>query len=654
MDLLTYFAMRSVWALLSLLPLPLVMGIAKSIATVAWWLLPNYRRLVRRNLSIAFGDAMTSEERNRIGRKHFASLASNIAAGACLASVPAERLGELVTVDGLEHLREAQRKGNGVIGLLAHLGNWELLARLSPGLFLCPCGSVYQSLSNRHVDSWVRRARASEGLELFERKEGFHGAMNLLRRGGVVGVLADQHAGDGGLWCPLFNRLASTSPLVATMALRTGAAVLGIALYTEPGCRWRLVIRPEAAPEQKDTAAFTARLNLELESMIRKAPADWLWSHNRWKTPNPRFLAIGGKRGLLPAQGLQSFRLLIRSVNWLGDAVMTVPAIRAIRRTRPDLEITVACQEKLVEFWRAVPEVDRVLPLPIGRGIRATARLFETRQFDAALVFPNSLRAGLEVWLAGIPRRVGYPGHFRSRLLNCILPKKNSSLATPAEVRHQVHHYLDLAEFIGAPRIDSDDWVARRVPLTGAGVTRPWRIAICPGAEFGPAKRWFPERYAQVMREVTEVRQRDLNQRVIWLLVGVAKDAPVGAEIQQAAGGCAVENLIGNTGLQELISVLNGCDLLVTNDTGTMHLGALLGLPLAAVFGSTEPLLTGPLGPGKIILQHRVPCGPCFRRECHLDFACMQGVSSASVVSAVLSLMDQEFCREKGSPAEIH
>jgi lipopolysaccharide heptosyltransferase II len=432
------------------------------------------------------------------------------------------------------------------------------------------------------------------------------------------------------------------------MALRTGAAVLGIALYTEPRGKWRLVIRPEVVPAVNETAAFTAKLNTELEVMIRRAPSDWLWSHNRWKTPKPNFLGIGGKRGVVTNGTMQPFRLLIRSVNWLGDAVMTVPAIRAIRRTRPDLQITVACQEKLVEFWNAVPEVDCVLALPKSKSIMATGRLLQAHNFDAALVLPNSLRTGLEVWLANIPRRVGYRGHFRSWFLNQVARKKETNPHSAVVMRHQVHDYLDLAEFMGAPRLEAADWVADRKPNPEAGVMRPWKIAVCPGAEFGSAKRWFPERFAQVIREVSAQR------RVQWTLVGVAKDAPAGAQIEAASGGCDIENLIGRTGLHALIEHLKECDLLLTNDTGTMHLGALLGLPLVAVFGSTEPLLTGPLGPDKVVLQHRVPCGPCFRRECHLDFACMHGIGADSVSKAVVSLMDRSLSGEKGSPPEVH
>ncbi len=638
MERLTYLLMRLVWGLLSRLPLRVVMQSARIAGTVGWFLSPSYRKLVFRNLSIAFADSLSPSEKHRIGREHFASLAANIAAGACLSRVPARDLENLVSVEGLEHLVAAREEGRGIIGLLAHLGNWELLARLSPGVFQMPCGSVYQSLHNSYVDAWVRKARAAEGLELFARREGLHGAMNLLRRGGIIGVLSDQHAGDSGVWCSLFGRLASTSPLVATMALRTGAPILGIALYTQPGGRWKMVIRPAIETANKDVNALTARVNEELEAMIRKAPADWLWSHNRWKTPRPHFLALGKKRGVASSHS-QPFRLLVRSVNWLGDAVMTVPAVRAMRASRPDLEITVACQPKLVELWEAVPEVDRVIPLPSSAGffsqVRTAAALLEPYAFDAAVVFPNSLRAGLEVWLAGIPRRVGYRGHFRAALFNQRLPAppKPGSSAKP---RHQVHHYLNLASFMGAPDIPEADWTpaARESIARTHHAARAPRIAVCPGAEFGGAKRWLPERFAEAMRLVSEKRN------VEWVLVGVPKDTPVGALIEAGTEGLNVENLIGKTGLRGLIDLLKQCDALLTNDTGTMHLAAMLGVPLVAVFGSTEPLLTGPIGARSRVLQHRVPCGPCFQRECHLDFSCMRGVEAGQAAAALISCIE--------------
>jgi lipopolysaccharide heptosyltransferase II len=571
-------------------------------------------------------------EARAIGREHFARLVSNMFAGAKLGRMGASRALELVEVKGMEHARELVAQGRGIVTLLSHLGNWELLAQVAPLLLGCPCGTVYQSLSNPWIDAAVCRQRAREGMRLFARKEGFFSALDLLRSGGAVGVLADQHAGDSGLWAPFFGRMASTSPLPATMALRTGAAILPVAVYTLPRGRWRIVISPPVRPEVEEVGALTAQLNRVLEGQIRESPADWLWSHNRWKTPRPQFLLGKTKRGMVAEGVTRRFRLVVRSTNWLGDAVMTVPAVKAMRRTRPDLELTVLAPAKIAGLWEAIPEVDRVVALPEGGGIIATARLLRAGGYDAVVVLPNSLRTGLEAWFSGIARRVGYAGHWRRWLLNQVYARPGVGKGAK---EHQVHHYLRLAEFVGAPLLSSEQWVNVRERRREPGV---WRLAVCPGAEYGPAKRWDPERFAEVMRLVSG------REACEWTLVGVAKDAPIGSVIERAVGGVSVQNKIGQTSLGQLIALLQQCDVLLTNDTGTMHLAAMLGVKVVAVFGSTDPVLTGPLGAGHEVLQHAVPCGPCFRRECPLDFGCMRGVSVEEVVAAVLRvLVDRGF-----------
>lgn len=647
MEFVTYILARCVWAALGCLPLRVVVFWGRAIGSFAWYCAPAYRRLVKRNLWIAFGSEMDSRQRAQIGREHFARLAGNFAAGACLSGVSAERLFKLVDLEGGENLQASGEEPKGLIVLLGHLGNWELLARLAPRLFGRPCGTVYQRLTNPYIDRWVRRQRQADGLMLFERKEGFHGAMDLLRKGGVVGVLSDQHAGDGGLWCPLFGRLASTTPLVATMALRTGATLISVVLRTCPRGRWRWVAEPIKPPAQTDIVGLTCLLNEKLEQLIRRDPADWLWAHNRWKTPRPRFLAIGGKRGIHAQVIHKPFRLMVRSVNWLGDAVIMAPAVRAMRRGRPDMELTVVCQSKLAGFWRTVSHVDRVVELPDGGGIRAAAQVIRDGNYDAAVLFPQSLRAGLEAWLANVPVRVGYGGHFRRRLLNvaCSWPVP---VAEGDQRRHQVHYYLNLAYHLGAPQLPEADWVESPGPACGRGEEQFRRVAVCPGAEYGPAKRWLPERFAEVIRSVSSRRA------VEWTLVGVAKDEPIGEEIEAALAGTPgvlLHNRIGKTSLGGLIELLRQSDLLLTNDTGTMHLAASLGLRVVAVFGSTDPVSTGPLGAGHRILQHRVPCGPCFQRECHLDFSCMRGVAAQEAVQALEALLLSEGSGEKGSPS---
>jgi heptosyltransferase-2 len=172
------------------------------------------------------------------------------------------------------------------------------------------------------------------------------------------------------------------------------------------------------------------------------------------------------------------------------------------------------------------------------------------------------------------------------------------------------------------------------MPSISSPASNRARIAVCPGAEYGPAKRWLPERYAEVIKALSAERSCQ------WFLVGTAKDRPVAEEIATlAARPDGVENLCGRTTLTELINLLRSCDVLVTNDTGTMHLAALLGVRTVSIFGSTEPQLTGPLGSGHMVLRRQVECSPCFLRECPIDFRCMKAIESREVVSAVRKVL---------------
>jgi heptosyltransferase-2 len=163
----------------------------------------------------------------------------------------------------------------------------------------------------------------------------------------------------------------------------------------------------------------------------------------------------------------------------------------------------------------------------------------------------------------------------------------------------------------------------------------PVKIGLCPGAEYGPAKRWLPQRFAEAAEKISA------QSSVQWVLFGTPRDATVGDQIAAALGDHCV-NRIGQTTLDQLIDELRECRLLLTNDTGTMHLAALLHIPVAAIFGSTEPRLTGPRGDDHVILRHHVECSPCFLRECPIDFRCMKAVSVEEVANAVFSILRKQ------------
>jgi heptosyltransferase II len=639
MDRLVFAIYRAVSVILGALPLRVVFRIGEGLGSLAYWVAPPYRRLVLHNLKIAFGREKTPAELRAIARRHFALLGANLFSNIKLPKLSREELQKVVTVEGLETMREGNINNGGFVMVISHLGSWEMFAQLSPIVFGCKVGTIFQALGNQYIDAEIRRDRARLGLELFERKEGFVKACQFMREGGAVGVLVDQHAGDAGLWCPFFSRLSSTSTLAATLGLRTDAWLVPAAVYTDGVARWRCVILGQMKPHGQDANAITLRINEMLEDQIRRSPEDWFWVHNRWKTPKPKFLLATYKRGTLiphgfgPSRQLQPFRILIRSSNWLGDAIMSVPAVRAIKRGRQDAHVTILTPAKLAAVWKNMPEVDEVIEIEPEESVFAVAKKVR-RDFDAAILFPNSLRVALETWLAGIPRRVGYPGHHRRWLLNQIFEQKKKKKKKPEPApppRHQVHHYLELAGFVGTDVSPEDARLSEAVPAGHPSLRKPV-IGVCTGAEYGPAKRWLPERFAETMRIVHE------RTGCTWRMFGVEKDRPIAEAVLQAAG-TPCEDRVGKTTLEQLMIELRACDLLLTNDTGAMHLAAFLGVRTVSIFGSTEPALTGPLGEGHTVLRHHVECSPCFLRECPIDFRCMKAVEVSEAVDAVMAAL---------------
>lgn len=300
---------------------------------------------------------------------------------------------------------------------------------------------------------------------------------------------------------------------------------------------------------------------------------------------------------------------------------MSAPAVRAIKAGRPDAHVTILTPAKLADFWKTLLEVDEIIPITRGEGVLAVAGKIRGR-FDVAFVFPNSVRTGLEVWLAGIPRRIGYKRPWRGRTINAIVPEPK-----PGPMKHEARHYLAMARYAGA-----DISGALRAQPAGARPAQGGRLVLglVPGAEYGPAKRWMPESFGAVARRVRE------EAGVEWRIFGVEGDRPVADIIAGSLGG-ECENLAGLTTLAELIERMRECRLVLSNDTGAMHLAAHLGVPVIAIFGSTEERLTGPMGPASRVLRHHTVCSPCFLRECPLDFRCMRAVTVEEVTAAVLA-----------------
>jgi heptosyltransferase-2 len=630
LEYFVYLIYRAGFALIGLLPLRAAFALGNALGFCAWAVLGKYRRLGFHNIDIAFGTEQSPREMRRLVRRHFQRLGANLLSGLKLAAMPLDKARANVRIKNADAAHRELRSGRPVVFILSHIGNWELQAQMFPAAIgYVRNSTIYQPLKNRYIDKHVRTLRSRAGVELFDRNEGFQKAIELLRRGGAIGILSDQHAGDQGLWVPFFGKLASTTTLPALLAKRTGAAVLGTAIYTESAGRWRMSFTDRIDAPGDSVEALTAKANDLIATQTRRAPEDGFWLHNRWKTPRPNFLLVRYKRGVylpknLPPQQLKPFRILIRSSNWLGDAVMSVPAVRAIKNGRPDAHITILAPERIAPMWKLIQEVDETLSLPNKSLFRAARLIARKARFDAAVLFPNSLRAALEAWR--IPRKVGYCGHARGWLLNQIVREPRR----PGPPEHHATRFLQIADDCGA---DVDFTRDANLALSETSNGKNQRLlGLCPGAEYGPAKRWLPERFAEAAAAIST------QSNAKWILFGTKEDRAIGETIATALGDNC-ENRIGQTTLDELIEELRDCHALLTNDTGTMHLAALLGVPVVAVFGSTEPALTGPLGNGHVIIRHHVECSPCFLRECPIDFRCMKEIAVQEVVNAVRSIL---------------
>lgn len=611
------------------LPLKICYGFGQLLGFVLWVFLPRYRRLASRNLANAFHGEKTPQEISAMTREHFRAMCSNGICALRMAAMPEEEVQKLAPIEGLDGLWEGIRKGKGVVVAISHIGNWELCAQVLAYIRPTPAGTVFQALRNPYINDMINEDRQNRGGVTFDRKKGFAGPLAMLREGGVVGVLIDQRAGTSGVWTPFFNQLCSTSPLAAALASRTGASVIPAAVYTEGFAKWRIIVGEPVPYDPAKADQLTYDLNLALEQQIRFSPKDWFWVHNRWRMQDPDFLLARAKRGVfLPdsvdPSKLMPFRILIRSSNWLGDAVMSAEAVTAMKQGRPDARIIILTPAKLADFWKEVEGVDAIISIEPGESVFATAKKIRGMA-DVAILFPNSTRTALEIYLAGIPKRVGLRGHFRARLLNQIPKDKKIKGSRP---QHQSLNYLKLARWVGAPELPPHKASYVAPPAS------PFQIGICPGAEYGPAKRWPAERFAETIRLISE------KKAAKWTLLGAAKDIPTTDEIVRLCPNVTIENAAGKTSLAELIVKLKGLHLLITNDTGTMHLAAYLGVPTISIFGSTEPALTGPVGPNQYVVRHHVECSPCFLRECPIDFRCMQDVKAEEIASLAVAIAE--------------
>lgn len=333
------------------------------------------------------------------------------------------------------------------------------------------------------------------------------------------------------------------------------------------------------------------------------------------------------------------YKILVRSPNWLGDCVLAMPALKELRKYRPNAKIYVLAKKSVSDLWKMCRYVDEVIPFEIRKGIMGLDDRWDLGQalkpyaFDLCLIIPNSFDAALVPFLARIKRRMGWATYKRGLLLNREVPFPHH-----LDGEQQPHVQLYLVEKLLRHPVEHDLEAEIAIPEEAlektAGELKKDYFVICPGASYGTAKCWLPENYAETILRLHKETGLDC------VLVGGKSDAAVcrnvtdlvGGKDEGAASWC--RDLSGKTNLFELAAVLRKAKVLVTNDTGTMHLGAVVKTPVVAIFGPTNWLRTAPIGKDNVLLRGEHDCHKRCRRVCESDHRCMKAVTVEMVMNA--------------------
>jgi heptosyltransferase II len=333
-------------------------------------------------------------------------------------------------------------------------------------------------------------------------------------------------------------------------------------------------------------------------------------------------------------------KILVRATNWVGDAVMSLPALRALHEKFPGAEISILAKPWVADLYGREPFCHRVIPYtPTGLASKwSAARALRPEHFDCAILLQNAFEAAAVAFVARIPERIGYARDGRSALLTRAIPvPKRGEIP-----RHERFYYLELLRRAGIiDRLPESESIrldgAPAARLAGLDRFRALKmgetiVGVSPGAAYGTAKQWLPDRFASAASRVAN----DLGANIA--IFGSASERELCNSVAQACTAPA-RNFAGETTLAEFIEMAAACRVYLTNDSGAMHIASALGVPTVTVFGATDDVGTGPTGPLARVVREPVECSPCLKRECPIDHRCMTRVEAERVALVALSLV---------------
>lgn len=483
------------------------------------------------------------------------------------------------------------KEGQPIIVLLPHAGLIEC-SMLMPFLSdhkLPPIGALYRPFKNPSLEAWVKKARSAYGAEMLSRKQGYFRAKDILQHGGILVTLFDQNAGIHGSMSLFMERICSTTVLPDKLATHTGARCF--CLHARRTGFWRasLNVQPLTGSEQKPVLV---RANQWLEGLLRSDDvtcASWLWAHKRWKfqdTPAERLRLKARQSSLEHYPEIpRKLRLWIRMPNWLGDVIMAIPLIRAIRSSRPDAAICLLAKPHLLPLLHRFNLAEELRALPEGIERWRTLARWRRDYPDIQILLTNSTRGDLEARLIGAPQRFGMlrPNKHRPLLTHC--------WQVPEQLDERLKHQMDVWErFLKHFGLACPPDRTALYPSPIRPEKAALRLGLICGTENNPEKRW-PVPHWRTLLDTLLGKEHIASIE----LLGTARDRLITDAVAEGFSDQRLSNRAGETDLEGFCESLRALDLLICNDTGGMHLANALGVPVLALFGPTNPVRTGPV-----------------------------------------------------------
>lgn len=595
------FLLQVFGRMIAALPEPVVASFCRFFGFLVSVLMPVRRRRTLASLARAFPEETDGWRRRvfRVSTARLFEMALFRPASAFFSQARLER--SLDISPEAEKIIEAYREGGEshgrpVVILLPHMTMSEA-ATFLPGRVegIEPVHVIFRPLNQPSISRWVTREREKFGAKMISRRSGYNDAMAALRRGEKVAVLFDQDASKRGTTITFMDRMVSATDLPALMAHRFEADVFLMLLERQRFWKAKLTLTP--IPLGDAPVDVTLGAHDALEKYLRRdanTAADWLWLHDRWDhfvSSHKRFRMPEKRNQLARSNEVHGYDALPRKVrfwvrlpNWLGDVVMALPVLRAIRAARPDFEFTLIGKAAFQPLVERMGVADHFIPLP-ERGPGYFRAFYEKRKQypETYLLLTNSLRGDLEAFLTRCLQRFGMvrPGKRRPLLTDAYrLPDKIDETRM-----HQTLVWEQMARSYGLR--EPLDYK----PLDGYGIERGAQgVGLICGTENSPEKRWpvahWRSLIESLLASVPEIR---------IVLYGTPGDRPITEAVAQGFDCEQVVDRAGQTNLSEFCDELSACAVVCCNDTGGMHLANMLGTPVVAIFGPTNPVRTGPV-----------------------------------------------------------